>query len=183
MASTSIETARLRLDRWSEPHTPLLVQLSSVPSVVRYIGLGMPWPQSKAEEISAAQRGHWNEHEFGWRAAVEKTSARHVGLMALNFVGPGTAGLDPSEYEIGWWLEPSIWGRGFAREGGEALCAEAFDSLAAPSVVARIQPENARSICVAEALGFALDFETTDEVGEPIGVYRLMAAERPRPPG
>jgi RimJ/RimL family protein N-acetyltransferase len=168
----------MRLDAWGEQHTPLLVRLSAIPLVIRHVGLGHPWPPSTAEKIAAKQSDHWAEHGFGWRAAVEKETERQIGFMALNFVGEGTAGLEPGEYEIGWWLEPESWGRGFAREGAEALRLEAFDRLAAPSVIARIQLANERSARVAERVGLGFDFETTGAEGEPVRVFRGFAAAR-----
>jgi hypothetical protein len=69
-------------------------------------------------------------------------------------------------------------GRGLAREGAEAIRDEAFDVLNAPSVIARIQPANARSIAVAEATGLTRDFRATDKTGEPVVVYRLAAVDR-----
>lgn len=171
------QTARLRLDRWDEEHAALLVRLASSQEVMRHVGSGQIWPRRLAEEVAARQREHWIQHGFGWRAAVEKETGRAIGLMALNLAGEGTAGLDPSEHEIGWWLEPSAWGRGLAREGGEALCREALEALGAPSVIARIQPGNVRSAAVAESLGLRLQLETHGAGGEPISVYRLDAAD------
>jgi RimJ/RimL family protein N-acetyltransferase len=171
------ETTRLRLDPWRAQHTALLVRLASIPEVMRHVGLGRIWSPRTAEEASIAQREHWRKHGFGWRAAIEKTTELGVGFMALNFASEGTAGLGPNEYEIGWWLEPDAWGRGFALEGAEALCHEAFGRLAAPSVVARIQPENDRSVDVAVKLGLGLDFETTGPAGEAVNVYRLARAD------
>jgi RimJ/RimL family protein N-acetyltransferase len=107
--------------------------------------------------------------------AVEKTTTRTVGFVALNFAGEGAAGLDPGEYEIGWWLDPAEWGRGFAREGAEALRDHAFNTLGAPSVVARIQPENESSIRVAKAAGLGLDFESIGGTGERIVIHRATA--------
>lgn len=161
------------MDPWEESHTELLVRLSSDPDVTRYIGAGASWPRSQAEAVSAAQQEHRRAHGFGWRGAVEKASGLSVGFLALNFAGIGTTGLDSSEFEIGWWLEPGVWGRGFATEGAAALVAEAFENLAAPSVVARIQPRNAASIRVAASLGLTLDFLSTGRHGEPVAIYRL----------
>jgi RimJ/RimL family protein N-acetyltransferase len=179
VSSDALETARLRLDPWDEPHTELLVRLSSIPEVMRFIGRGVPWSSAKGEEVAAAQRQHWSEHGFGWRPAADKATDDLVGFIALNFAGAGTAGLDAAEYEIGWWLAPQAWGRGLAREGALAMRDEAFDALKAPSVVARIQPANAPSIAVAEAAGLKYDFSTTCKTGEPVVVYRLAAADRP----
>jgi RimJ/RimL family protein N-acetyltransferase len=157
----------------------MLVRLSSIPAVTRYIGPGATWPRTTALEVAAAQLVHWREHGFGWRAAVEKASDRPIGFIALNFAGEGTAGLDASEYEIGWWLDPEVWGRGLAREGATTVRDEALGPLGAPSVVARIQPGNASSIAVAEAIGLVLDFHTTGRAGEPVAVYRhVTVAQR-----
>lgn len=161
------------MDPWEERHTELLVRLSSDPDVTRYIGAGVVWPRAQAEAVSAAQQEHWRKHAFGWRGAVEKASGLTVGFLASNFAGIGTTGLDPSEFEIGWWLVPDVWGRGFAAEGAAALVAEAFENLDAPSVVARIQPENAASIRVAASLGLTLHFTSTGRHGEPVAIYRL----------
>jgi RimJ/RimL family protein N-acetyltransferase len=174
----AIETARLLLEPWDERHTELLVRLSAIPEVVRFVGPGSRWSRAQALEAAERQRRHWEEHGFGWRGAAEKAGDALVGFMALNLAGEGTAGLDPREYEIGWWLAPEAWGRGLAREGAVALRDEAFGRLGAPSVVARIQPANGRSIAVAEAAGLTLDFTTTGRTGEPVAVYRAMRPRR-----
>jgi RimJ/RimL family protein N-acetyltransferase len=170
----AIETERLSLQRWDHAHAEMLVRLSSIAPVVRHVGSGATWPRAKAHGVSAAQVEHWRRHGFGWRAAVEKSSNRPIGFIALNFAGDGTAGLDPWEYEIGWWLDPAAWGRGFAREGARAVRDEAYESLGAPSLVARIQPANGPSIAVAMAIGLGLDYRTTGAAGEPVAVYRAV---------
>jgi RimJ/RimL family protein N-acetyltransferase len=173
-AAAVIETERLRLERWDERHTDLLVRLASMPEVMRFIGTGDPWPPLLAEDVARAERRHWEEHGFGWRAAVDRTTRRGIGLVSLNYAGEGTAGLDPGEREIGWWLEPDAWGRGLGTEGAAALRDEAFQALEMPSIIARIQPPNAASIGVAKALGMEFDFETTGRSGERLVVYRMV---------
>lgn len=170
-----IETQRLRLQPWDETHDPLLVELGADPYVMRYIARGEPWQASFAREVSDRQRDHWVEHGFGWRALVERGTEEAIGFSALNYLGAGAAGLDPDEFEIGWWLKPSAWGRGFAAEGGRATITEAFGCIGASSVVARIQPSNEPSIRVANALGLKHEVSTTGSYGEPVEIYRLMA--------
>jgi RimJ/RimL family protein N-acetyltransferase len=172
-AAAVIETERLRLERWDGRHTNLLVRLSGMPEVMRFIGTGDPWPPLLAEDVARAERRHWEEHGFGWRAAVDRSDRRGIGLVSLNYAGEGTAGLDPEEREIGWWLEPAAWGQGLGSEGAAALRDEAFGALEMPSIIARIQPANEASIGVARALGMELDFETTGRSGERLAVYRL----------
>jgi RimJ/RimL family protein N-acetyltransferase len=119
---------------------------------------------------------HWRAHGFGWRIAVEQETDELVGVILLNYLGEGTAGLSPEEFEIGWWLSPGVWGRGFAGEGALAICEEACTRIGAPSVVARISPENLASGRVARRIGMTLEFETTGRFDEPVSVYRLRAA-------
>ncbi|MGI9184159.1 MAG: GNAT family N-acetyltransferase [Solirubrobacteraceae bacterium] len=103
---------------------------------------------------SGAERAAGHRAPFpgvGWRVAVHRETGASLGFVALNFAGEG-AGIAADEYEIGWWLEPPVWGRGLAREGAEAICREAFERVWAPSVVARIAPGNAASLGVAGAI-------------------------------
>lgn len=173
---SAIETERLSLVPWETEHVELLSRLASVPEVMTFIGPGELWSRQKSEEISRAAAEHWAEHGFGWRVAEARVTKRLIGFIGLNFAGEGTAGVAADEYEIGWWMGPAVWGQGFAPEGGLAICDEALSGLGAPSVIARIQPGNARSIAVAQSLGLTHDFDSTGKAGEPVSVYRLTAA-------
>lgn len=115
-----IETRRLRLERWTPEHGGMLVRLASMPVVMRHIGTGAPWTATEAESHSARALVHWRAHGFGWRGAVERATGRRVGLIALNLAGPGIPGLAEDDYEIGWWIDPAAWGRGYATEGGRS---------------------------------------------------------------
>jgi RimJ/RimL family protein N-acetyltransferase len=143
---------------------------------MRFIGDGSLWPRARALEVAAHVREHWEEHGFGWRVAVAADGP--VGFIAMSFAGEG-AGIDAHEYEIGWWLAPSAWGSGYAREGAGALRDEAFDRVGAPSIAARIQPANAASVAVAEAIGLRYERMSTGRGGEAIAIYR---GERPSGP-
>jgi RimJ/RimL family protein N-acetyltransferase len=179
-----LQTARLTLEPWSPAADRLLAELARTPAVVRYIADGTIWSDARIAATGAQAAEHWRTHGFGWRLAREGDTP--VGFMALSFAGEG-AGVAADEYEIGWWLAPAAWGRGLAREGAQALRAEAFDRLDAPSILARIQPGNHRSLSVAQAIGLRWETETRGRAGEAIAVLRLSAAEwraplRPAPP-
>jgi RimJ/RimL family protein N-acetyltransferase len=140
-----LRTDRLRLERWVQPTaTPVLRRLATTPAVVRYVGDGLVWSDLRIEEVSARNVEHWARHGFGWRLARLAASGAAVGFIGLNFAGEGV-NVDPNEYEIGWWLDPAVWGQGLAREGAAAVRDEAFERLQAPSVIARIQSPNAAS--------------------------------------
>jgi RimJ/RimL family protein N-acetyltransferase len=173
-------TERLRLDPWAPSDAKLLADLARTPAVMRHIGDGTTWTEARIHDVAAHVVSHWSDHGFGWRVA-RLHDGTAIGLIALNFAGEG-AGVDAREYEIGWWLAPSAWGRGLAREGAAAVRDEAFQRVGAPSILARIAPANAGSLAVAAAIGLLHESESTGRGGETIAVLRLTAeAWRPGP--
>lgn len=179
MPVNAIETEHLRLEPWTPEHGSALARLTAMPEVMSYIGTGALWTPAEAAEHSAHALAHWRTHGFGWRGAVERESGRVVGMFALE-VAYGVPGLADDDHEIGWWLDPAAWGKGYASEGGRAIVAEAF-ALGAPSVAARIQPGNLASERVAAALGLTWEADVTGRHGEPVRIHRLAApAGQPR---
>jgi RimJ/RimL family protein N-acetyltransferase len=171
----TLETDRLLLRPWIAEDVSLLAALSSNPRVTRYIGDGQTWTTLKAITVSDRALAHWREHGFGWRVIVELATGSTIGLLALNRMGEGTAGLAPEEYEIGWWLDPARWGHRFAIEAATAVTADAFDALGARHLTARILPDNAGSIGVARAIGMTFEFNTVAQPGIAVAIYRVFA--------
>jgi RimJ/RimL family protein N-acetyltransferase len=120
---------------------------------------------------------HWRDHDFGWRVVIDRAAEAEVGFVTLNYLGDGTAGLDPDEFEIGWWLVPGAWKRGLASEAASRVRDEAFERVRAASLVARLQPANRASAAVAERLGMSYELETTGRFAEVVAVYRLRAED------
>jgi RimJ/RimL family protein N-acetyltransferase len=178
--SQSLQTHRLLLRPWGSGDVGLLSRLSADPRVTRYIGLGDTWSAAKAIEVSDRALEHWQRHGFGWRVAVALATGEEIGMIALNRMGDSTPGVDGDEHEIGWWLSPDHWGRGYAVEGAAAIADDAFTGLGAASVTARIQPENGASIAVATTIGMAFQFNTVTAPGILAAIYRASTpAEAP----
>jgi RimJ/RimL family protein N-acetyltransferase len=167
-------TARLRLLPWEERFEDDLVRLSADPRVTRYIGDGRPWSRDFAVQRHRAHLAHWAEHGFGWRAIVR--AGEVLGIAALNRLGSAVPGIDESAIEIGWWLDPRVWGRGFATEAALALREEAFARLGAECLVARFQPANLASGRVMTKLGMSRHGDTVGRAGEQVRVYLLDRA-------
>ena len=171
-APTALHTERLSLDPWMETDARLLGDLARTPAVMRYVGDGTTWSDARIHGVAAQVLTHWAEHGFGWRVA--RCDGAPVGFIALNFAGEG-AGIDAGEYEIGWWLAPGAWGRGLAREGATAVRDEAFARVGAPSIVARIRPENTASLAVAAAIGLTYESDGVGRGGETFSLLRLSS--------
>lgn len=84
--------------------------------------------------------------------------------------------------EIGTRLLPRCWGRGYALEGGIALCEHAFTRLGLPALIGLCTPENRSVPPLLQRLGFQPE-GTTVQFGKPALRFGL-AKERwsgPRP--
>ncbi len=142
-------TARLRLRRWRDEDLEPLARLNSDAVFVRYL-TGRPATRAESEQQLARFRRHWDEHGFGLWAVDERESGRFVGRIGLQYHR-----LWPHDPEVGWGLEPDVWGRGYATEGGAAALRCAFETLGCPRVVSIVRADNVRSLRVMERLGLA----------------------------
>lgn len=116
--------------------------------------------------------GHWVLRGFGLFLIEERATG-----TALGMAGPWFPEGWP-EREIGW----SIWpeeaeGRGFAREAALAARGFAYRSLGWRTAVSYIDPENARSIALAERLGAVRDPAAGHPGTAPCLVFRHPAPE------
>jgi RimJ/RimL family protein N-acetyltransferase len=101
----------------------------------------------------------WSDHER-WYAASLESGTRHLRIAEAGGVPVGLARLDrmdddPAAAEIGIHLAPEHRGRGLSVPVLLAARTEA-EALGFAKVVARIRPDNLRSIRAFERAGFAL---------------------------
>jgi RimJ/RimL family protein N-acetyltransferase len=158
---------------WQDAFGEDLARLASDERVTQYIGNGRPWSREQARQRHQACLAHWEDHDFGWRAILDSPGGRFLGLAALNYLGDLVPGIEESAIEIGWWLDPGVWGRGIATEAATAIRDEAFSRLNTARIVARLQPRNHASGRVAARLGMRFYGEAADRAGTPVLVYLL----------
>ncbi len=98
--------------------------------------------------------------------------------------------LDPAagSAEIGWVMSPAASGRGLATEAVRALIDTAFEVYGLRRLVARIDPDNARSVALAERLGMRREAHFVEEDWfkgrwSDLLVYAVLAREWDAPAG
>jgi RimJ/RimL family protein N-acetyltransferase len=164
----TVETARLRLERWSvERHTAALVAMNADAEVTRFLGAGRPLTRAESERQSERIAGHWARFGFGLWAVMAPPGAP---CGAADDVVLGFAGLahplwlagEEATVEVGWRLRRDAWGQGFASEAGRAAVALGFGELGLPALVSYIRPGNTRSQAVSRRLGMTLARSVTD---------------------
>ena len=98
----------------------------------------------------AAFVGQWELRGTGQWAVEERSTGRLVGRAGTHwphrFDWPGV--------EVGWALDPAVWGKGYATEAGRASVDWAFETLDVDELCSLIHVENPRSAAVAKRLGF-----------------------------
>ena len=132
--------------------------------------VGGPLSKGRAWRAFSTLVGHWLLRGCGGYVLVEHGSSVPIGQ-----VGPWYPGEWP-EREIGWtaW-SAAVEGRGLMREAADAVLDHVFRDLGWTSAVSYIDPDNFRSVALAERLGAVLD-ETAPWPGdERLLVYRHRA--------
>ncbi|MEP6784716.1 MAG: GNAT family N-acetyltransferase [Sphingomonadales bacterium] len=105
-----------------------------------------PWPYALGDAVAHLGRER-SSHESDLLIYLRTSgSPRLIG-------GVGIAGRG-SEFELGYWIVPSMWNRGYATEAGRALVAAARDSLRLDRLVSAHFIENPASGRVLRKLGF-----------------------------
>lgn len=147
-----LETARLRLRRWRAADLPAFAALNADPRVMRYF----PAPLSRADSdaFAASLQDRFRAWGFGFWA-VETEALPFAGFVGLS--RPTYEARFLPATEVGWRLDPRLWGQGLATEGARAALAFGFDQLALDQVIAVAPRANLPSIRVMQRLGMTSD--------------------------
>lgn len=158
MASLEIpvlDSDRLRLEPLSASHSQGMFELWREPAVCEHSGLAtdadgrsISLPASSSRE-SDRLLGFWLERAragtgFRWAVMLAERS-EFVGAAGFNTLG--------SCYEYAYHFVPRHWGAGLAGEAAQLALAWSF-ARGAEAAEVWIDPANARSIRLAERLGF-----------------------------
>ncbi len=171
MSAPTVETERLVLREWHDDDLDAYAAMCADPEVMLHLGTGATLSREDAWRSMAIFTGHWVLRGYGTWAVEERATGTMVGRIGLHRPA-GWPGL-----EVGWALDRSVWGRGYATEGGAATLEHAWRELDAPRVISLIYPENIRSIAVAERLGET--FERTMVINtRRVAVYGIDRPER-----
>ena len=87
------------------------------------------------------------------RFAELRATGEPIGFVGLSH--PTTLPPMAAEVEVGWRLARAHWGQGYATEAAAEAVRIAFEERRVPRLISIIDRDNARSLRVAEKLGFA----------------------------
>ena len=168
-----LESARLVLRRVAPGDLPFFTRIHALPEVARHL---YPEGRPRSPEETAAWLRYtlasYDQLALGYLAVVRKADGALIGRCGLMdlVVEPTTpergirrgwfgreeapAGVALTfEVELGYTLDPAVWGQGFATEAARCVRDYARDVLRLPYAISAILPLNARSRRVAERSG------------------------------
>lgn len=121
--------------------------------------------------------GLWDMLGYGYWAVEERSSGRYIGQLGFADFKRGLTGFDAQYPEGGWVLHPDAAGQGYATEGMQAACRWLEEHTEWAKSFCVISKDNARSIRVAEKLGYRFALETGFG-DETVAVYFRCVVER-----
>lgn len=146
-AAMEIRTGRLRLRPPAAADRDAVVAAIGHWDVARWLArVPHPYAAADAEAFIAA-------------SAARRAAGRELALLVLDGDGlAGCIGLDQlgPEPELGYWITPDRWGRGYATEAAAAAITLAFDRLGADRIRSGVFAGNDASLAVQRKLGFEI---------------------------
>ncbi len=94
--------------------------------------------------------GLWELKGFGQWALEERDTGRFIGRAGLHW----RPDADWPGVEVGWMLDPGVWGSGYATEAAARAVRYGFEEVGEEALFSLILPENTRSQAVARRLGY-----------------------------
>ena len=164
---STIETERLSLKLYTDQDREDFVRLLTDPVVMRFVEKGA---------LSTEQA------ETLWKRLMEDFYPRGVDTIWAVFAKDdgrfvGNASLRPrperqKDWEIGYYLKPEEWGKGFATEIASRLVHFGFETAGLREIYATVDKENIASINVLKKSGLEFYRKEYDEQGV-FFIYRI----------
>ncbi len=144
-----LTTKRLVLREFEEEDWQAVLAYQSHPLYLRY----NPWTHRTEQDVRAFVQMFLAQREDRPRTKFQLAITLAPGGQLIGNAGIRTKTPDALEADIGYELDPSHWGRGYATEAAQALLAFGFRELKLHRVWAWCIAENTASAHVLEKIG------------------------------
>ena len=179
-----LHSERLALVPFASTELDLCLEMFTDPEVTAYVGGPMSKAAIKNEMPNWTKRGA--DGWIGIWCITDRRTGEKYGSVALlpmpieeddtdfSLVIPGK--IPGSDFEIGYFLKRSAWGRGYATEACRRLLDFVFQDSPLNEVVATFEKENAASRNVLMKSGF-IDHGTMRSYGEEGPIFRITRSD------
>lgn len=166
----SIRTPRLTLRPLIPIDAEILYNIYQVEGVLNYFPNPKPPPLENVHRFIHSQESHWEHYNYGnWGILPDKEQSI-IGWAGLQFL------TETKEIEVGYLLNCSFWGHGYATESALASLAYGFNQIKIDQIIALVHPENKASRRVIEKCGMSW-VDLTNYFGINLMRYRITRSE------
>jgi len=131
-----IESDRLLLRQFNSNDLNNVFKGLSHPKVIKYYGINFDSLEATKEQMIWFQNLEKNETGIWW-AICSKTDNTFLGAGGLNELSKVH-----KKAEIGFWLLPDFWGKGFMKEGMNLILKYSFEELGLHRIEGFVESEN-----------------------------------------
>jgi RimJ/RimL family protein N-acetyltransferase len=159
--TTTLHTARLRLEPFEDRHLDGLHAMNSLPEVMQYVG-GQPETREQTASVIRRVKRCWEAWGTSWWAFIDTKNERVAGAGCIQYLRRDASppedldSLKRNPIEIGWRLHPDYWRQGLAIEAARCMATFAFEKYPIEELVAVRHPDNTASGRVMDRLGMQL---------------------------
>jgi len=143
-----LDTGRLSLRGIRAEDIDFIYEGLSDPRVTAYYAVAFPTLEATREQMDWYAE-IWRQRSGLWWSIRRRESGELVGAVGFNNYEAGNR-----RAEIGYWLLPQFWGRGYASEALEVVIRAAFDELRLHRIEAYVEQGNTASGRLLDRLGF-----------------------------
>ena len=148
MEFPSLKTSRLELRQITESDLENIYSGLSHPDVIKYYGVNYSSLEATWEQLewyAELERTHTGI----WWALKETETGKFCGAIGFNNLSR-----EHRKAEIGFWLLPSYWRKGYVQEAMEIVLKHAFKKMNLHRIEAFVETENVSSLKALERKGF-----------------------------
>jgi len=178
----SVQNLRLRpIDLSDEAAVADVCAIHRNPATWTHLPEACPTTDDEVHEVLARHAASWRDHGLGWWFISLHDSQEHgidpvVGIGGAALTRPGVAA-----WNVGYRLDPAVWGRGYATEMAQAGMAAAKKVDPDIPITARVLERNPASWHVLDKTGMTVIWQGDDPSDDPLttGLPRRVYADRP----
>ena len=143
----SLQTSRLVLRPLLLVDIETLYRIYQAEGVLRYFPNPNPPHLEAVKRFIVGQVGHWEKHGYGNWGILLEGGSEIIGWAGLQFLP------ELDETEVGFLLDRTFWGKGYATEAARASLQFGFEHFNLDHIVALVHPDNLASQHVIEKCG------------------------------
>lgn len=153
-----LTTDRLILRAFRMDDAPAVERMLLTPHIAEHtLNFPHPYPPGFAEDW-ISRHAAWAERGVHLQWAITLRDGTPVGAIGI------ALSTDPPHGDIGYWVGPEYWNRGYATEATKAVIAFALETLRLPRVQASCFVENPASARVLEKAGMVEEDTLRDHI-------------------